>query len=68
MAKFGEKPDIASILKQESDKIKVELEKNTKSINGKKFKIKLLSADIGMDVLEHIIKSSHLQSVQLLME
>lgn len=56
MAKFGEKPDIASILKQESDKIKVELEKNTKSVNGKKFKIKLLSADIGMDVLEHIIK------------
>lgn len=56
MAKFGEKIDVASILKQESDKIKIEIEKNTKTINGKKFKIKLLSADVGMDVMEHILK------------
>ena len=57
MAKFGDKISVADIVQQEAQKQKVEFEKNSTMINGKKFKIKPLTADVGLDVFEFIVKT-----------
>lgn len=57
MAKFGDKISAEDIVRQQAEKFKTELEKNTIEINGKKFKVKLLNADVGLDVFEFIVKT-----------